>query len=149
MNKKPKMILYSILCSLITNVDGYIMLSNKVNFSQAQTNCEAIGGALASIHSHDDLVEVQALCDSDVLNSLCWIGGQHNAPANGDCTYSWIDGSEWDYNPPRYNIDPLDSEYCTSSEPYTCLTTPQDPRYLSNTLHDCYDMELRPICSNS
>ena len=87
------------------------MLPNRVNFTQAQIYCERAGSKLASLHSHDDLAKVQALCNSDDSSWLCWIGGHHDTPDNnGSCTYSWIDGSEWDYDPPRYN----QGEYCDS-----------------------------------
>ena len=134
----------SILLSfmLIVSVNGYKMLPNKVSFTDAQTYCERTGSKLASIHSYDDLVKVQAMCNSDASNQICWIGGIHDNTAN--CTYSWIDGSDWDYDPPRYDA----TEYCDSDQSYVCLTTLQVSRYKINTLHDCYDQELRPICND-
>ena len=57
---------------------GYTILPKRANFTQAQANCKAMGVALASIHNHEDLVEVQTLCNNDISNHLCWIGGQHD-----------------------------------------------------------------------
>ena len=142
--QKAFIILIIFMVSMIPSSNGYKILPKKVSFTDAQTYCERTGSTLASIHSYDDLVKVQALCNSVESNEICWIGGTHDG-INGvnNCTYSWIDGSEWNYNPPRYP-----GEQCQFNQTYSCITTPQDTRYEANTLHDCESNLLRPICND-
>ena len=133
-----------ILISLITNSNGYKILPNKLSFNDAQTYCERT--TLASIHGFADPIKVQAFCNSDDSHYLCWIGGYHDTPnSNGNCIYSWTDGSDWDYIAPRFNSN----EYCSSGRPYSCLTTPQGISYIANVLHDCGDSLYGPIGNDS
>ena len=136
-------VLLPILLVLININNGYKILPKQVTFSEAQTYCERAESTLASIHSYDDLVRVQSLCNSDDSNLGCWIGGTHdnNLP---NCTYSWIDGSEWNYEPPRYP-----GEKCQSNQNGVCIIGSVLGNYEENTVHDCDPTDLsRPICND-
>ena len=123
---------------------GYKILPNKLAFPEAQEYCKRTGSSLASIHTYSDLVKVQALCNGHDSNEKCWVGGIHDNDAL-NCIYSWIDGSEWIYDPPRYN----QTEECQFDQECSCVTTPQTSIYEENTLHDCLCNDvLRPICND-
>ena len=130
--------------SVWISTSAYKILPNKVSFSEAQTYCETAGSTLASIHSYKDIVNAQTLCNNDDSNTLCWVGGIHNNPDDvSNCTYSWIDGSEWDYNPSRSSSN----HYCQSNQLYTCIATSQSSNFANNTLKNCPAGLFRPICN--
>ena len=76
------------------------MLDESATFQQSIVLCEQYGGKLATIHSSENLSDIQDLCNENGQAQLCWIGGIHDNTGD-NCTYSWHDGSEWDYDPPK------------------------------------------------
>lgn len=88
------------------------MVDASSTFDASQALCESNGGTLATIHNFYELRAIQEVCNENGASQLCWVGGTHDN--TGDtCTYSWYDGSEWDYEPPRL---PEGSETNTYSE---------------------------------
>ncbi len=72
-----------------TTAASFVYVSQTMYWSDALAYCRANHHDLASIHSSSENAAVAALCSSD-----CWIGGSDAAQEG---TWTWSDGSAWDY----------------------------------------------------
>ena len=131
--------------------DGYRLIQTGYAIqpwpdSPAQQACmDEYGTDLASIHSPQDQIDIQNLCDSVGHLNWCWIGGYHVGNKDYDnCTYSWIDGTPFNESVlTRFNG--FGSEYCTDNE-YSCILP---STVLDTGLHECHGIgeEFFPICN--
>ena len=139
----------------IFSTKAYIILPDLiVDWNTAQAYCQDLGTSLASLHSFEDVKAIQSVA-TNLAIANCFIGGSHdndhtNDAFYSDCTYTWIDGSPWDYEPP-FNVDNgIPYEYCQYNEPYTCILGSQSINFgQNNTLHQCPDFTAQFICNDS
>jgi hypothetical protein len=68
-----------------------VLNSNYSDIEECRKDCMVGGGDLASIHSKEENNFLHTLMKDD----LVWFGGRI-AERDGD--FSWIDGSDWDFD---------------------------------------------------
>lgn len=85
----------------------YELRSTEATWAQAQADCRADGGSLASVHSEDDNKFVTQLCFSKCwrdgtcdYRTDCWIGLNDKEQEN---QFAWADGSSYDWQNPHLN----------------------------------------------
>ena len=69
----------------------YKLVMNYSDIEECRKDCMLEGGDLASIHSKEENDFIQTL----QKENLVWFGGRI---AEKDGEFSWIDGSEWNYD---------------------------------------------------
>ncbi|CAJ0943776.1 unnamed protein product, partial [Mesorhabditis belari] len=82
----------------LKNCYKVITKSGGINFDQANIDCKALGGELASIHSAEENQLINSLTTTGknlTAGAMTLIGGQRTGPNPGD--WRWVDNSAWDY----------------------------------------------------
>ena len=79
-------------CDATINDNCYAFVDGNINWNQAEDCCVTWGGHLASIHSTDDNILLNDICNQDTIT---WIG-LNDIASEGN--FEWSDGSGYDYN---------------------------------------------------
>ena len=73
----------------------YVLGTGTYSFADAQSYCEGLGLALASIETFDDWNAARFACGGNV----CWIGLQDDLNGNDDGLWHWTDGTDLSAGP--------------------------------------------------
>ena len=112
------------------------MLPYRSLYSQDQRYQQRVERTLAPMHSCEYLVP--SSYDRHDDNLVYWIGD--NILLN--CVYLWIDGSEWNHNPPRYPV-----QKCQYDQPNLRIMSSKHNEYQINALYDFGNASsYRSIC---
>ena len=116
----------------------YIVVSTSKTIIDAQQYCSDVYGSdLASIHSVDDMEEVESKCSPSYHTAKqCFIGLMRDTTTSMNDIFYWTDGSEFDYG---NNITWQRGQY-----PWTTLpTTGAQPNDLKGR-EDCIVFRFQP-----